>query len=230
MSSQSAASPGVGAASPGVEVTPAQRRLLEALKRRSEATAEELAERLGTSTSAVRQHLAPLRSAGLVTARPARGHTGRPPDVYRCTQLTEPLFAAEHDLAIQILDEISDEHPELIERIFERRRQRMSETVRNGLDSTTTVERVAAVASQFDTQGYLSDFEEHDDGTFRINLHNCPISNVADRYPQACAAELRFIEDLVPDASVMRTKRKTADCSTCAYQITPGTQAPAHSH
>lgn len=203
------------------DITPARRRLLEALKRRGEATAEEIAGHLGISTGAVRQHLAALRSAGLVTTRPARGNTGRPADIYRCTTLADPLFATEHDLAVQILDDIHAEQPELIERIFQRSRTRMVAAARTGLDGAPIAERVAAVTRQLDAEGYLSEFEEHDDGSFRIHLHNCPISNVADRYPHACAAELGFIEDLLPDASVTRTMQKTADCGTCAYQIAP---------
>ena len=49
--------------------SPTQRRVLEALKRRGEATADQLAETLEISASAVRQHLSALRSAGLIAAR-----------------------------------------------------------------------------------------------------------------------------------------------------------------
>lgn len=212
----------------GVEVSPTRRRLLETLKRHGEATAEELAEHLETSPSAVRQHLAALRSAGFVTTRPTRGHIGRPADIYRCTSLTDPLFAGQHDLAVQFLDDIHDEDPELVERVFERRRRRMVEATSSGLDGTPTIERVAAVTSQLDALGYLADFEEASDGTFVINLHNCPISAVAERYQHACTAELGFITELLPDADVTRTMHKSAECGTCAYQVSPIPHDQAH--
>ena len=203
------------------EVSPTQRRVLEILKRRGEATADELADDLETSPSAVRQHLAALRSADLVATRPLRGQTGRPADIYRCTALTDPLFANEQDLAVEILDDIHDEDPGLVERIFDRRRQRMVDATREGLAGKPTGERVAALADHFDAQGYVADFDETSGGAFRIQLHNCPIWDVADRYQHACTAELGFIEDSLPDAQVTRIERKSDRCSTCTYQIAP---------
>lgn len=192
-----------------------------ALKRRGEATVDELACDLETTTSAVRQHLAALRSADLVATRPLRGQTGRPADVYRCTPLTDPLFANEQGLAVEILDDLNEEDPALVERIFDRRRQRLVDATRAEVGGKPLDERVAALAEHFDTQGYLADFDETGDGGFRIHLHNCPIWDVADRYEHACTAELGFIEDIIPDAQVTRTERKSERCSTCAYDITP---------
>lgn len=209
------------------QLTPARRRLLELLKRQGEATADELAELLGTSASAVRQHLAPLRSAGFVSARQARGNTGRPADIYQCTARSDALFATDLDLAVQILDDINAEHPELIEHVFERRRRRLGDATGIDIADAPLLDRVAAVSDQLDAQGYLSDFEEHDDGTLQISLHNCPISDVAVRYPHACAAELGFIEDLLPDAVVTRTMHRTTGGTTCAYRVAPTRRAAA---
>ncbi|MBT5139255.1 MAG: helix-turn-helix domain-containing protein, partial [Acidimicrobiaceae bacterium] len=46
-----------------VVLSPTQRQVVVALKRRGEASAEELAEALGITPSGVRQHLAALRAA-----------------------------------------------------------------------------------------------------------------------------------------------------------------------
>jgi predicted ArsR family transcriptional regulator len=43
---------------------------------------------------------------------------------------------------------------------------------------------------------------------------------VANRYQQVCIAELDFIRDLIPDASVERVTHKTEGAHTCAYEIT----------
>jgi len=53
---------------PLADLSPAQRQVVVALKRRGEASAEELAEALGITPSGVRQHLATLRAAGVVAA------------------------------------------------------------------------------------------------------------------------------------------------------------------
>ncbi|MDH3683749.1 MAG: helix-turn-helix domain-containing protein, partial [Acidimicrobiia bacterium] len=92
------------------DISPTQRRVLVALKRQGEATADQLASTLEISSSAVRQHLSALRSAGLIAARREHGQTGRPADRYHATELTEPLFAGTGgDLSIELLGHIDEE-------------------------------------------------------------------------------------------------------------------------
>ena len=217
--------------SEGVTLSPTQRHVLETLKRRGEATADELADCLEISSSAVRQHLGALRSAGYVAARQDRGHAGRPADRYHATDLAEPLFAApSNDLAVELLGHLDEEDPGLVDRIFERRRQQLVAAVQAELDDDLSLgERVAALTDRLDAQGYLADFEELAEGRYRINLHSCAIWAVANRYQQACTAELGFIEALVPEAVVQRITHKSAGAHTCAYEITAEPDA-GHQH
>lgn len=209
-----------------VSVAPSasQRRVLVALKRRGEATADELATDLEISSSAVRQQLNALRAAGLISARQDRGQPGRPADRYHATNLTEDLFVtSDSSLSIELLDHIAEEDPELVARIFERRRRRLCEAALPKLEGMQIGERVTALAELLGDQGYLTDSDRIDDQHYRINLHSCAIWAVANRYQQACSAELDFIRDLLPDATVERVTHKTAGAHTCAYEITlPG--------
>jgi predicted ArsR family transcriptional regulator len=202
------------------ELSPTQRHVLETLKRQGEATADELADSLEISSSAVRQHLGALRSAGFVASRHERGNAGRPADRYHATELTERLFAATaNDLAVEILGHIEEEDAELIDRIFERRRHQQVDALRDDVDGLSLGERVALLADRLDAQGYLADFEQVGEDRYRLNLHSCAIWAVASRYRQACGAELGFIEALVPNATVSRVMHKTAGAHTCAYEI-----------
>ena len=201
--------------------SPTQRRVLTAMKRSGEATADELAASLGISSSAVRQHLSALRSAGLVAARQERGHPGRPADRYHATELTEPLFnTTATDLSIEILRHVEEEDPELVERIFDRRRRQLVDDVELKLSGQPIDERVRILAELLDEQGYLADSDKIDDHHYRINLHSCAIWPVASRYRQACTAELEFVRDLIPDGTVERVTHKTTGAHTCAYDIT----------
>ena len=204
-----------------VAPSPTQRRVLRALKRRGEATADELATALGISSSAVRQHLSALRSAGLVAARQERGQPGRPADRYHATELTEPLFnTTGTDLSIEILRHAEEEDPELVDRIFDRRRRRLVDDAKSELSGKPIDKRVRILAELLDEQGYLADFDKIDDNHFRINLHSCAIWPVASRYGQACTAELEFVRDLIPDGTVERITHKSTGAHTCAYDIT----------
>lgn len=198
-----------------------QRRVIVALKRRGEATADELAIDLDISASAVRQHLSGLRSAGFIASRQERGQTGRPADRYHATDLTEPLFAPpDHSLSLQLLEHLEEEDPDLVGRVFQRRHQRLVEEANDQLAGTTIGERVAAVTELLEAQGYLADSETLNDQRHRINLHSCALWTVAARFREACGAELDFISDLLPDADVERVTHKTDGAHTCSYEIT----------
>jgi predicted ArsR family transcriptional regulator len=202
--------------------SPTQRRVLEALKRHGEATADELAASLEISSSAVRQHMSALRAAGLIEARADRvlvGHTGRPADRFRATALTERLFVTADDLSIQLLELVDDEHPELVDRVFDRRRQQLVDDATDHLAGTSIEERIARITELLDAQGYLCDWEQVSDRHFRINMHNCAIWAVASRFRKACASELEFLQGVLPDASVARVTHKTSGAHTCAYDI-----------
>jgi len=73
----------------------------------------------------------------------------------------------------------------------------------------TTDHDLAEFAANVDAPGYLADFDKLDDDNYRINLHSCPMWAVANRYRQACAAELDFLRDLIPDATVQRVTHET---------------------
>ena len=189
------------------------------LKRHGDATAEELAGYLDISSSAVRQHLAALRSAGLIAARRERGSAGRPADRYHATELTERLFAPAGDLAVELLGHLAEEDPTLVDRVFDRRRRKLVARARPEVEGLSLAERVAALADELDAQGYLADFQDTGDGHYLINLHGCAVWAVASRYSQACEAELGFLQEILPDTTVQRVTHKTAGAHTCAYRI-----------
>jgi len=199
--------------------SPTQRRVLTSLKRHGEATADELADTLEITPSAVRQHLGALRAAGLIEARQVRGSRGRPADRYRATERTETMFVGDDDLSIELLAHVEEEDPELVTRVFERRRRQLVDATLVHLDGDTIEARIAQVTEQMDAQGYLCDFEQVASGHYRINLHNCAIWSVARRFRQACASELEFLQGVLPDAAVERITHKTAGAHTCAYDI-----------
>ena len=105
-------------------------------------------------------------------------------------------------------------------RVFERRRRRLVEDAKDKLKGKPIDERVAVLTELLDAQGYLADSDTLSDAHYRINLHSCALWAVANRYQQACVAELDFIRDLIPDATVERVTHKTDGAHTCAYEIT----------
>jgi DeoR family suf operon transcriptional repressor len=198
--------------------------LVQALKHAGEATAEELAARLGVTVSAVRQQLDGLAADGLVAWRPLARGRGRPTHLYRLTRAAEPLFPKAYGgLTNELLGYVADADPSLVDGIFDRRRQRRLEAAqaRLAIAGESLATRVAELARILDEDGYLASFEPLPDGTFRIVEHNCAVLDVAERYGQACSSEIAFLRQALPDARVDRVSHMIAGAHACAYVVAP---------
>jgi DeoR family suf operon transcriptional repressor len=204
-------------------LSPSRQQLLLALKRAGEARADELAETLGVTVSAVRQQLEGLTEEGLVTFREQRaGRPGRPKHVYQLTRRSEGLFPKAYGgLTNELLGYVTDADPELIGQIFERRRERRTEQARARVAGKDFAGKVQEVARILDEDGYLADFEALPDGSFRVTEHNCAVLDVAERYGQACSSEIAFLRDVLSDARVERVSHMIAGAHSCAYLVTP---------
>lgn len=195
--------------------------IVDVLKRRGEARAEELALAVGVTVSAMRQHLMGLAAEGLVSHREERSGPGRPKHVYSLTAAAESRFPKTYDeLASEVLDYVADESPELLERVFERRRERRVAGAQARLRGSLE-ERVTELARILDEDGYLAEVVDPGDGSYRIVEHNCAILGVAARYGQACVSEIDFIRTVLPDATVERVAHMMAGARQCAYEIRP---------
>jgi DeoR family transcriptional regulator, suf operon transcriptional repressor len=204
------------------ELPSTRRALLVALRKRGEARAEELAGELGITVSAVRQHLQGLAAADLVTHREDQPGPGRPRHVYQLGAAAEALFPRAYgELTVELLDYVGEEDPALVARAFERRRQARVARVRERLAGLALFEaRVHEVARVLDEDGYLADVERLDDGSgYRIREHNCAVLAVAQRYGHACATEIGFLREVLPEAEVTRVSHILSGSHACVYEV-----------
>jgi DeoR family transcriptional regulator, suf operon transcriptional repressor len=203
-----------------------QRTVLYALKRRGEATVDDLAESLGITVSGARQHLAALTQLGLVDAHqvPAEGAggRGRPRLCYRLTPAAEGLFPKAYgELTNELLSYVADEDGTLIDRIFVRRRDHRIDAAKARLAGQRTMAgRVRELTRILDEDGYLAEAEDLGGGRYRITEHNCAVLSVARNYPSACSSEIEFIRAVLPEASVERVSHIIAGQHHCAYLLT----------
>ncbi|MBS1848252.1 MAG: MarR family transcriptional regulator [Actinobacteria bacterium] len=203
-------------------LSPARRNVLIALKERGEASADDLAESLHISPSAVRQHLTGLRSAGFVETRPERGRPGRPVDLYHSTRRGDAVFApSDGSLTLELLQDLEAEDPRIIDRVFQRREHRRAEAFRAELDGLTIEARLSRLCELLDAEGYLARWAAADDGTYRLTFNNCAIWNVAEHYRLACTSELDFLRDVLPDVGVERAVHRRDGSYNCGYTIRP---------
>ena len=199
---------------------PTRRLILHHIKVQGEAGADELARELRLTVTAVRQHLTGLAADGLVEHRPAAKGPGRPRHLFRLTARGHALFPAAYgELTNELLGYFSEDAPELVDRVFERRSHRRTESARARLEGRDFPERVAELARILDQDGYLADFEQVDGDTWRITEHNCAVFSVASRYGQACSSEIAFLRDAMPDAEIERVSHMVAGAHACSYLV-----------
>lgn len=203
-----------------------RRNVLYAVRRRGEATAEQVAEALDMTVSGARQHLSALVDAGLAEAAEApspEGRRGRRTLVYAVTPHGDALFPKAYgELTNELLGYLADEEPETVDRLFARRREHRIATGRARLADRRSLEsKVDELARILDEDGYLASWEPVGDGSYRVVEHNCAIWAVASRYGQACASELDFIRTVLPEADVTREQHMVEGARRCCYRVTP---------
>ncbi len=201
-----------------------RRAVLYALRRRGQATADDVARHLDMTVSGARQHLTALVDDGFAEAtempRPA-GQRGRAQLAYTVTDRADSLFPKAYgELTNELLGYASEADSELVDKLFTRRR---AERVRN---ATARLARrrslrgkVAELTRVLDDDGYLATCEQVAPGVHRIVEHNCAIWAVAQRYGQACTSELDFIREVLPEAQVERVQHMVAGAPHCAYEV-----------
>jgi DeoR family suf operon transcriptional repressor len=203
------------------ELPATRRALIVTLRRRGEARAEDLADVLRITVSAVRQHLQSLAAADLVVHRDERMGPGRPRRSYALGPAAEALFPKAYgELTVELLSYVDDEDPAMVARVFERRRAaRVARVAARLRDLPDFDARVAEVARSLDEDGYLADFCREQDGTYRLTEHNCAILAVAQRYGHACASEISFLRELLPEADVKRVGHILSGSHACVYEL-----------
>ena len=204
---------------------PAGRRaVLYALRRRGEATAEQVADQLGMTVSGARQHLTALARAGLVESAEMPStelKRGRRALAYSATAEADGYFPKAYgELTNELLGYVADSDPELLEDVFAKRRQHRIDNAQTRLAGKRTLgAKVAELTRILDEDGYLATYEKVGPGVYRVIEHNCAIWAVAQRYGQACTSEIDFIRAALPDAEIEHVQHMVAGARHCAYEI-----------
>lgn len=176
----------------------------------------EIAKRLDITEMAVRRHLNTLERDGYIDSQIVRQSMGRPMHVYRLTEAAEDLFPKNyHTLALDLLNEINDD--QAVGALFSKRKDKLLQKYESSMEGKTLEERVGKLADIQNANGYMADWERTEDG-FVLQEYNCPISQVANRYNEACECEQQLFEKLL-ETKVERTECLAKGGGKCVYHI-----------
>jgi DeoR family transcriptional regulator, suf operon transcriptional repressor len=189
------------------------------LKRAYRLTAKELAARLGISLNAVRHHLKELEADTLVEYERQHRGVGAPTFAYRLSSAGEALFPRRYEATLtELLDYVvrRDGRASAVA-VLEARYDALAHRLGHELAGSTPSERMAAVAQLLSDEGYMAEGTISPDGGTLIE-HNCAVQAVAERFPEICAAEARFLAAAL-GAEVDRRGHILSGCSACEYRV-----------
>jgi DeoR family transcriptional regulator, suf operon transcriptional repressor len=194
--------------------------LLVALKKSQPITAKELGDQFGLTPNALRRHLKELEAEGMVRYRRVIRGVGGPVYAYSLSENGEALFPRAYANALaQALELVRAEHgTDGVVALF---RQQWSALAADGASAMAHLplgERAQLLAELLTSQGYMAAVESSSEDESTLRAHNCAVREVAERFPEVCAAEATFLEEVL-GASVERRAHIVKGDNCCEYCV-----------
>ena len=202
-----------------------RRAITKLLKTEGPIDSAQLAERLGLTAMAVRQHLYSLQREGLVSAEQRPVPIGRPAKFWRLTREADRLFPEAYaELSVALIDSVKDAFgDEGLERVLTSRcaRQRMDygKRIRPNDSLEKKLQELAKVRTE---EGYMADIKTEGEGSYLLIENHCPICAAANACQGFCATELDLFRSVLgPGISVERAEHIISGDHRCVYRVTP---------
>jgi predicted ArsR family transcriptional regulator len=200
--------------------------VLELLRRKGRSSAETIANDLGVTPNAVRQHLTNLERDGLVVSQPERSGRGRPSLLFGLTERADAVFPKRYgQLATMVLQEVQEMGgPEALDEVFARVAARHAGAIARDFDGLDFDEKLRRVVAWIGRAGTLVEQTESSEGV-KITIHNCPFRNTALKFPQVCTITPQLISRLT-DAAISQADSIHRHDPYCSFVV----QRPSIAH
>ena len=206
------------------DLSPGRMAVLSLVKREGPISADFLAEKLGLTAMAVRQHLAALLAGGQAAFENEARPRGRPAQMWRATPKANAYFADSHsalaaDLIVQMKKLFGDDG---MDKILKLRTAEQEKTYRAQTDAKQTLKaKLDALAKLRSAEGYMAEVRKDQSGDWLFVENHCPICAAARLCTGLCREELAlFHRVLGKDIRVERLTHILAGAGRCAYRVT----------
>jgi len=193
--------------------------LLLELKRAGLLTARDLATKLSLSLNAVRHHLKELEAEGVVHYRREQRGVGAPTFAYYLTTEGEGLFPQRQtELLTDVLDRLAAQSGRgAIVSAMETRFADLAHKLQAELAGASPSRRREVVRQALTDGGFMAEWTEGL-GEYKLTEHHCAIRAVAERFPEICEAETKFLHEVLA-AAVEREAHILRGCTACEYKV-----------
>lgn len=193
--------------------------ILVALKRAGALTARDLGEHLGLSSNAIRHHLRELETEAVIAYRREQRGVGAPTYAWYLSPAGEALFPQRYkELLTEMLDRVAEQAGrQAVVTAFENRFADLSRRLQAELADAPPSRRMDVVMRALVDGGYMAEWRTEGEG-LRLTEHNCAIRALAERFPEICDAEAKFLTEVLA-ASVQRETHMLEGCAACEYSV-----------
>jgi predicted ArsR family transcriptional regulator len=163
---------------------------------KQELSAQSLAEMLGVSGAAVRQHLETLNALGLVSRRKFVTRPSRPTFLYRLSRRGAEAFPKRYDVLLTLVADVIRERggTNALTDVVEAGAERLATQRRNEFETVDRQHRWDSLIEWLETEfGWQADVAVGEDGARRIRTHQCPFHAVSRRVPAICGVFFRTL-------------------------------------
>lgn len=193
--------------------------ILLTLKRHGALAARDLGARMGLSVNAIRHHIRELEAEGAIGFRREQRGLGPPTSAWHLTQAGEALFPQRYkEMLTEVLDRVAEQSGrQAVVSALETRFTELALRLGREVAGAPPEERLDVVMRALVEGGYMAEWHDGEGG-IRLTEHHCAIRALAERFPEICAAEARFLEEVL-SAAVERESHMLAGCSVCEYSV-----------
>jgi len=191
---------------------------------RQELSSQSLAEKLGVSPAAVRQHLSTLDALGLVRRRKVVTRPNRPTYLYRVSAQGMRVFPKRYDLLLTRIIEVLAEQQGAAAAValIEAAARKVAARAREHLGHPSAPDRWPRFLDWLESEFlWQAAVVEEASGARRLTIHQCPFQDLSKTEPDVCGV---FFGTLIREAGTQMTVahvEAASEPACCAFLAKP---------
>jgi predicted ArsR family transcriptional regulator len=202
-----------------------RRAIVKILKMQGPLDSAQLADQLGLTPMAVRQHLYALQNEGHVEAEERPVPIGRPAKHWRLTREADQLFPEAYaELNVSLIEALRDTFGEEgLDQVLVSRCARQRKDYAKRIRPTDSLEKKLKELARVRTEeGYMAEVRSEKDGSYLFVENHCPICAAANSCQGFCSTELDLFRSVLGEGVVVeREEHIVSGDRRCAYRVTP---------
>lgn len=200
-----------------------RQQILNLLKHDGAMDSAQLAEQLGVSAMAVRQHLYELQEQGLVSYFEEAKSVGRPAKQWQLTPAADAFFPTGYaDLTVNLLRAMGEAFgQEGLDKLLAIRMREQVAAYQSALDPNIPLrQKLESLAQLRASEGYMAEVLSDENGDLLLVENHCPICDAAKNCVSLCTRELETFQNVLGEGiHIERTEHILGGARRCAYRV-----------